>query len=96
MGGREHFADAFPQGEDLKRLLGAPPYLLANAVVPVEKDKRERIGSALGHDIYRDQLKDNPPTYHQVVKLFMAPAMDEFEQKHWSEVEMTDDEIRGH
>jgi hypothetical protein len=92
---REHFADAYPQGDDLERLLGAPPYLLANAEVPVGKGQRERIGSALGHDIYRDQLKDNPPTYHQVVKLFMAPAMEEFEQKHGAVFEMTDDEIRA-
>lgn len=92
---REHFADAYPQGDDLKRLLGAPPYLRANAVAPVETDKRERIGSALGQDIYRDQLKDTPPTYHQVVKLFMAPPMEEFEHEHGAVFEMTDDEIRA-
>ncbi len=62
---------------------------------PAEENKRERIGSALGRDIYRDQLKDNPPTYDQVARLFMAPAVEEFEREHWAIVEMSDDEIRA-
>ncbi len=61
----------------------------------VLENKRERIGSALGKEIYRDDLKDSPPTYHQVVQLFMAPAMEEFEREKWALVEMTDDEIRA-
>jgi hypothetical protein len=59
----------------------------------VLENKRERIGSALGKDIYRDELKDNPPTYHQIVQLFMAPAMEEYEREKWEIFEMTDDEI---
>ncbi len=55
---------------------------------------RERIGSALGQDVYRDQLKGNPPTYDEVVQLFMAPAMEEFREKHSAEYEMADEEIR--
>ncbi len=62
---------------------------------PAEGCQRERIGSALGQDVFGDQLKGNPPTYDEVVQLFMAPAMEEFEQKHFSEVEMTDDEVRA-
>lgn len=60
----------------------------------VEGSKRERIGSALGKDIYRDQLKSNPPTYTEVVQLFMAPAMEQFERQHWEQSDMTDEEIR--
>jgi len=62
---------------------------------PAEGNQRERIGSALGKDIYRDQLKDNPPAYDQVARLFMAPAVEEFEREHWAIVEMSDDEIRA-
>lgn len=92
---REHFADAYPKGEQLQQLLAKPPYLQVSQTTHVMSGKRERIGSSLGMDIYRDQLKDTPPTYHQVVKLFMVPAMEEFEQEHASEIEMTDDEIRA-
>ncbi len=91
---REHFADTYPTGERLKQLFITPPYLWADEIAPVENSKRERIGSALGQDIYRDQLKDKP-TYDQVVQLFIAPAMKEFEQKHRTEFEMNDDEIRA-
>lgn len=91
---REHFADSYPKGERLKQLLGTPPYLGAAATARVEQNKRERIGSALGQDIYRDRLKGNPPTYIEVVELFMSPAMDEFRDKHRAKFEMTDDEIR--
>ncbi len=83
------------QESNFGNVLRHPPYLLAVAFATAEPKQRERIGSALGKDIYRDELKDNPPTYHQVVQLFMAPAMEEFEQEIWSLVEMTDDEIRA-
>lgn len=55
---------------------------------------RERIGSVLGKDVYRDQLRGNPPTYSEVVQLLMLPAMDEFREKHSANCEMTDEEIR--
>ncbi|HQZ67848.1 MAG TPA: hypothetical protein PLY87_22310 [Planctomycetaceae bacterium] len=90
---RENFADAYPKGERLMTFLATPPYLQPGETPPVEKNMRERIGSALGQDIYLDQLMTIPPTYHQVVQLFMAPAMEEFERKHWSEFEVTDDEV---
>lgn len=92
---REHFADTYPTGEQLRQRLATPPHLLAVAFAPAEQKQRERIGSALGKDIYRDELKDSPPTYHQVVQLFMAPAMEEFEREKWETFEMTDDEIRA-
>lgn len=91
---REHFADTYPKGEDLKRLLATPPYLWADATEQVEQNKRERIGTALGKDVYRDQLKGTPPTDSEVVQLFMAPAMNEFREQHQAKFEMTDDEIR--
>lgn len=92
---REHFADTYPTGDRLQQLLATPPYLLTAASARFEQTNRERIGSALGKDVYLDELKDSPPTYHQVVQLFMAPAMEEFEREIWSRVEMTDDEIRA-
>ena len=92
---RKHFADTYPTGEQLQQVLATPPHLLAVAFAPAEQRQRDRIGTALGKDIYRDELKDNPPTYHQIVQLFMAPAMEEFEQERWEAVEMTDDEIRA-
>lgn len=69
-----------------------PAKLVVNQqwVISIERD---RIGVALGKDIYRDELKDTPPTYHQVVQLFMAPAMEEYEREKWETFEMTDDEI---
>lgn len=91
---REHFADTYPKGERLQQLFAAPSYLWADAAANVEPNQRERIGSALGQDIYRDQLKGNPPTYDEVVQLFMAPAMEEFREKHSAKYEMTDEEIR--
>ena len=71
-----------------------PAKLVVNQqwVISIERD---RIGTALGKDIYRDELKDTPPTYHQVVQLFMAPAMEEYEREKWETFEMTDDEIRA-
>lgn len=90
---RENFADAYPTGERLKQLLATPPYVLASDTAAVEKTRRQRIGSVLGQDIYRDQLKDNSPSYHQVVQLFMAPAIEEFERKHWTKFDMTDEEV---
>ena len=35
-----------------------------------------------------------PPSYTEVVQLFMILAMEEFERQHWAEIDMTDDEIR--
>lgn len=69
-----------------------PAKLIVNQqwVISIERD---RIGAALGKDIYRDELKDTPPTYHQVVQLFIAPAMEEYEREKWETCEMTDDEI---
>lgn len=90
---RTNFADAYPAGEELNRLLATPPYLRAEIAGGFVQAQRERIGSALGRDVYRDQLQENPPSYHQVVQLFMAPAMEEFEREKWTLVEMTDDEI---
>lgn len=58
-----------------------------------EPPAREQIGSVLGKAVYRDQLKDSP-TYSDVVQLFMAPAMKEFQEKNGAKYEMTDDEIR--
>ncbi len=75
--------------------LATPPYLSADETPPVEKKARERIGSALGKDVFRDQLKQGPPTYDEVVKLFMSPAMTEFEGKIRDKIEMTDDEVRA-
>lgn len=71
-----------------------PAKLVVNQqwVISIERD---RIGTALGKDIYRDELKDNPPTYHEVVQLVMAPAMEEYEREKWETFEMTDDEIRA-
>ncbi len=92
---REHFADTYPTGEQLRQVLATPPHLLAVAFAPAEQKQRERIGSALGKDIYRDELKDNPPTYHQIVQLFMAPALEEFEREKCEAFEMTDEEIRA-
>jgi hypothetical protein len=63
-------------------------------VQPLAKENRERIGLALGREIYRDQLQDSPPSYTEVVQLFMTPAMEEFERQHWDEIDMTDEEIR--
>lgn len=92
---RERFADTYPKGERLKDLLGTPPHLWGDATARAEQNKRERVGSALGRDIYRDQLKSNPQTYIEVVELFMSPALDEFRQKHGAKYEMTDDEIKA-
>ncbi|MGE3778027.1 MAG: hypothetical protein AB7F89_12640 [Pirellulaceae bacterium] len=61
---------------------------------PSAKSVRKRIGSVLGKDVYLDQLKSNPPTSGEVVILFMAPALDEFHEKHGAKYEMTDEEIR--
>ena len=71
-----------------------PAKLVVNQqwVISIERD---RIGTALGKDIYRDELKDNPPTYHQVVQRFMVPAMEEYEREKCEAFEMTDDEIRA-
>ncbi len=92
---REHFADTYPTGDRLQQLLATPPHLFAVAFAPAEQKQRERIGSALRKDIYRDELKDSPLTYHQIVQLFMAPAMEEYEREKWETFEMTDDEIRA-
>lgn len=92
---RARFADAYPKGEELTRLFATPPYLRADATAKVEQSKRERIGSSLGKDIYRDELKFNPPTYDQVARLFMGPAIEEYEREVLAKVEMTDAEIRA-
>jgi hypothetical protein len=56
--------------------------------------KRERIGSTMGKDLFRDQLP-NSPTYSDVVELFMSPVLEEFHKEHGSKYELTDDEIRA-
>lgn len=61
---------------------------------PADGVNRMRIGSALGKGVYRDQLKSNPPTHSELVHLFMAPALNEFREKHRAKFEMTDEEIR--
>jgi hypothetical protein len=48
----------------------------------------------LGEPVYRDQLKGDPPTYDEVVTLFMAPALDEYHEKHGAKYEMTDDDVK--
>jgi hypothetical protein len=74
-----------------------PAKLVVNEqwVISIEPSQREHIGSALGQDIYRDQLKSSPPTYSEVVQLFMAPAMNEFREQQASKFEMTDDEVQA-
>jgi hypothetical protein len=62
--------------------------------LPTSAPVRERVGSVLGKDVYRDQLKGSPPKYDEVAVLFMAPALDEFQGKHGAKFEMTDDEVK--
>ncbi len=112
---RERFADAYPKGESLQRLLSTPPYSrsdkpgkqhlnTSSTVSPsspsgvgttTDPNPRERIGSALGNDVYRDQITSNPPKYSEVVQLFMKPALDEFREQHLAKIDMTDEEIKS-
>lgn len=54
---------------------------------------RERIGSVLGKDVYRDQLKDSP-TYRDVAQFFLSAPMDKYRDEHGEKFDMTDEEIR--
>lgn len=77
-------------------MLGMPAIAQSdtNAGMPTTAPVRERIGSVLGADVYRDQLHGIPPTYGEVVKLFMAPALEEFHEQNGAKYAMTDEEIR--
>lgn len=56
--------------------------------------ERQRVGSSLGSDVYRDELPANP-TPQDVLKIFISKPMNTFYHDHVADWDMTDAEIQS-